>query len=134
MSDPTGTLATPIETLVRRRGKRPPLRALEAIAREHEVKALVMGLPLDPSGKETEWTATVRTVGDTLAERLEMPVYYIDERFTSALSERRIREMDLSAKKRRDKGLVDSMAAMNILQRHLDGGDSDAGDLNGGDS
>ena len=37
LSDPTGTLATPLQTIERRPGKRPPLKALEAIAREHEV-------------------------------------------------------------------------------------------------
>ena len=95
LSDPTGTLAGPLETVHRRRGKRPPLRRLEEIGRLHGVDRLVVGLPLDPEGNENPWCGEVRAMGDELAARMEIPVDYVDERFTSARAERAIRSIGL---------------------------------------
>lgn len=120
MSDPTGTIAQPLPTLKRRRGKRPPLKAITEIAAGHDVKALVMGLPLELSGEESDWTAEVRSVGDELGRRLDVPVYYIDERFTSARALKALAELGLSRTKRREKGRVDAAAAVLILQAWLD--------------
>lgn len=120
LSDPTGTLASPLEVVKRRAGKRPPLGALEAVARDHDVKMLVMGLPLSPSGEDTEWTREVRWVGEALAARLSIPVDFIDERFTSARAERAIRGLGLKKSRREDKSLVDAQAAVYILQAWLD--------------
>ncbi|GMV08111.1 MAG: putative pre-16S rRNA nuclease [Gemmatimonadota bacterium] len=120
MSDPTGTLASPLETVHRRAGKRPPLARLEEIARSHGVEALVVGLPLDLRGVETEWCAQVRVMGDELARRLGVPVAYVDERMTSVRAERSIRSAGLPKRKREDKARVDAGAATLILQAWLD--------------
>jgi len=120
LSDPTGTLASPLETVHRRAGKRPPLSRLEEIARAHGVEALVVGLPLDLQGNENEWCAQVRAVGDELARRLELPVTYVDERLTSVRAERALRASDLPKHKREDKARVDAAAAALILQAWLD--------------
>jgi len=120
VSDPTGTIAQPLPTLKRRRGKRPPLKAIVEVAAENEVRELVMGLPLALSGEETEWTAEVRSVGDELGRRLEVPVHYIDERFTSARAEKALAELGLSKTQRRQKERVDAAAAVLILQAWLD--------------
>lgn len=119
LSDPTGTLATPLETVVRRPGKRPPLARLEEVARGHDVAHLVVGLPLDLQGVETEWCEEVRKMGDELARRLDVPVTYVDERMTSVMAERTIRSMDLPKNRREEKGLVDAAAAALILQGWL---------------
>ena len=87
ISDPTGTFATPLPTLTRRRGKRPPMGALKALARDHGAIALVVGLPLAADGTETDWCAEVRRFGDRLGGSLELDVYYVDERMTSARAE-----------------------------------------------
>lgn len=121
LSDPTGTIATPLPTLRKRRGKRPPYGEIESIAEESEVEAVVMGLPLSPGGSETEWTATVRGVGDAIERRLEVPVHYVDERMTSARAERTVRKrMGLPKKERERKERVDAAAAVLILQSWLD--------------
>lgn len=120
LSDPTGTLASPLETVLRRAGKRPPLARLEEIARAHAVDGLVVGLPLDLRGNETEWCAQVRAMGDELARRLSLPVAYVDERLTSVRAERALRSSDLPKRKREDKARVDAAAAALILQAWLD--------------
>jgi putative holliday junction resolvase len=120
LSDETRTLASPLPTLKRRRGKRPPLKALEELAREHDVRALVFGLPLDLSGSETDWSREVREVGEALASRLQIPVDFVDERMTSVRAERAVRSSGLPLKKREEKGRVDRAAAVLILQGWLD--------------
>lgn len=120
VSDPTGTLARPLETVLRRAGKRPPLRRLEEIGRAHAVERLVVGLPLDLDGNETAWCGEVRAMGDTLAARMEIPVDYVDERFTSVAAERAVRSIGLPKHSREEKGRVDAAAAALILQGWLD--------------
>lgn len=121
LSDPTGTIASPLDTVQRRTGKRPPLHRLEGVARSHGVERLVVGLPLDRGGNETPWCREVRAMGDELARRLGLPVAYVDERMTSQRAERAVRALGLRKEQREDKGRVDAAAAALILQSWLDG-------------
>lgn len=120
LSDPTGTLASPLPTLKRRAGKRPPLAALAGIVESHAVEALVVGLPLTLKGEESAWTRTVRKVGDELSRRTGLPVHYMDERFTSVRAEKAVRSLGLPKNKREEKERVDAAAAVLILQGWLD--------------
>jgi len=120
VADPEGRIATPRETLARPRGKRPPYGAIAEVAREINAQGVVLGLPLAPSGAETEWCAEVRRFGDDLARRLKLPVVYQDERMTSARAEKALRAADLGRQRRQDKGIVDAAAATFILQAWLD--------------
>lgn len=121
LSDPTGTLASPLTTLRRRAGKRPPIGAIAELAREHQVEGIVMGLPLTLQGEEDDWCAEIRQVGEALARRTGLPVRWVDERFTTVQAERGIRSSGLSKTDREDKARVDAGAATVILQFWLDG-------------
>jgi putative holliday junction resolvase len=120
LSDETHRLASPLPTLRRRKGKRPPLGVLTELARTNEVEAVVFGLPLELSGEESAWTEEVRSVAEALGSRLEVPVYFVDERFTSVVAERQVRGRGLPRGKREEKDRVDQEAALLILQRWLD--------------
>ena len=120
VSDPTGTIATPLETLQRRAGKRVPLAKMETLARDLRVEHVVVGLPLDLKGEENAWCAEVRSAGEKLGERLRVPVSFVDERMTSVRAERAIRSMALPKQERERKGRVDAVAAQLILQAWLD--------------
>jgi putative holliday junction resolvase len=120
ISDPTRTIASPLPTLLRRRGKRPPIAALVRILQDHEADEVVLGLPLTPEGEENDWTAEVRSVGERLRERAGVPVHYVDERMTSARAERVVRSLGLSRSERERKDRIDAAAAVLILQAHLD--------------
>lgn len=121
VSDPTGTIATPLETLTRRRGKRPPVAAVVRLAREHGAVALVLGLPLTLEGEESEWTREVRAFGEAAGERAGVPVHFVDERLTSVRAERVVRGgLGLKRTQREEKGRVDQTAALLILQGWLD--------------
>lgn len=121
VSDPTRTLATPLPTLRRREGQRPPLKALEALGRDWNVVDIVVGLPLELSGEESDWTREVRRVGEALGARLGVPVHFEDERLTSVQAERAVRSLGLPKRQREQRERVDAGAAVLILQRWLDG-------------
>ena len=118
-SDPTRTIASPLTTVQRRAGKRPPFTELVALLREQEADEVVVGLPLDLGGDETAWTAEVRAFGDGLASRTGLPVHYMDERMTSVRAERAVRGMGLRRGEREQKERVDAAAAALILEGWL---------------
>ncbi len=120
LSDETGTLATPLTTLRRRPGKRPPLRRIEELVRSEHVQDIVVGLPIELSGDESSWTHEVRALATKLEERVGVPVHLVDERMSSVRAERAIRSAGGTRKKREDRSLVDSGAAAVILQDWLD--------------
>jgi len=120
ISDPSATIAQPLPTLERRRGKRPPAAAVLKLAEEYGAAGFVLGLPLTPQGEESEWTQEIRAFGDRLAERAGIPVHYVDERFTSVSAERAVRSLGLPRRERERKDRVDAAAAVLILQSFLD--------------
>jgi putative Holliday junction resolvase len=88
LSDPTGTLATPIEH-VDRPGTRKGLVRVADLAREREVGRIVVGLPIGLSGRDTDQTRETREWVDKLRERVKpIPVELYDERFTTAIAAR----------------------------------------------
>jgi putative Holliday junction resolvase len=87
VSDPTGTLATPLEPVLRpatRRG----LARLAELVRELAAERVVVGLPVSLSGRDSAQTAETRAFAARLRERLAVPVELYDERFTTRLAER----------------------------------------------
>jgi putative Holliday junction resolvase len=120
-SDASGTLASPVTTLVRRLNRRPPYRELVDLAREAEAEVLVMGLPLELDGSENAWCGEVRDAGEKIASRMELPLAFVDERLTSVQAEEAIRGAGLRRSDREDKARIDAAAAALILQSWLDG-------------
>ena len=120
LSDETATIASPLPTLKRRRGKRPPVAPVARLAEEHGVGEIVMGLPLTPEGEESEWTREIREFGRKLGQRTGCTVSFQDERMTSVRAERAVRSLGLSKQRREEKERVDAAAAVLILQAHLD--------------
>lgn len=89
LSDPTGTLVTPVEPIPRpstRRG----LEAIAALVREREVERVVVGLPLSLRGGDTEQTRQTREFASALSARLgaSVAVDMFDERFTTRIAAR----------------------------------------------
>ena len=117
ISDPSGTIASPAGVIVRRVGKRPPVAEIVRRAEALEARGFVLGLPLDGNGDETPRSHEVRRIADTLTERTGLPVELVDERYTTAVALRAVREMGGSTKGR--KGDVDALAATVLLQHAL---------------
>ncbi len=117
LSDPTGTIASPVGFIERRAGKRPPLTALLAKAKELGATLLVVGLPLDGNGAETPRTEEARRLAHELSTRSGLPARLVDERFTTSAALQAIAAMGGSTRGR--KGDVDAMAATLLLQHAL---------------
>jgi putative holliday junction resolvase len=109
ISDPSGTLATPVGAIERPDTK----KGLSAIARlvEHQgVERVVVGLPLTLKGEEGEQAAAARAFAQRLEGRLRVPVELHDERLTTRLAERTGGSED-----------ADSRAAAHLLESYLAG-------------
>jgi putative Holliday junction resolvase len=117
ISDPTGTIASPVGVIVRRTGKRPPVAEIIRRAEALEARGFVIGLPLDGNGDETARSTEARVVGGELAKRTGLPVEFIDERYSTAAALRAIHAMGGSTRGR--KGDVDALAASVFLQQAL---------------
>lgn len=117
ISDPTGTIASPAGAIVRRAGKRPPIAELVRRAETLEARGLVIGLPLDGDGNDTPRSMEVRAIAQELERRTGLAVELVDERYTTAIALRSIREMGGSTRGR--KGDVDALAASVLLQQVL---------------
>jgi putative Holliday junction resolvase len=87
VSDPTGTLATPVGIVERPDTKR-GLERVVALVREHDASVVVVGLPLSLAGGDSAQTVEARAFAARLRERLDVPVELYDERFTTTLAQR----------------------------------------------
>lgn len=117
ISDPTGTIASPAGAIERRAGKRAPVAELVRRATALEALGIVMGLPLDGNGDDTPRSIECRRVAHELARRTALPVALVDERFTTAVALRAVREM--GGKTRERKADVDALAATVLLQQAM---------------
>jgi len=88
VSDPTGTLATPLEPVLRPNTRKGFNRLLAAI-RAHAPARVVVGLPLSLSGADSAQTAEARAFAERLGGALDVPVELYDERFTTSLAQQR---------------------------------------------
>ena len=117
ISDPSGMIASPAGHILRRAGKRPPIAEVIRRAEALEAQGFVAGLPLDESGGETDRSREVRAVSVALQSRTGLPVILVDERYTTAIALRAVRELGGKTKDRA--GDVDSLAATVLLQHAL---------------
>jgi putative Holliday junction resolvase len=115
-SDPSGMLATPVETVARGDGD---LRRLAALAEELGVIEVVVGLPRSLSGGEGPAAAKVRAFAAQLARAVApVAVRLCDERLSTVSAEAVLRDQGRKGRKRR--AVVDQAAAVVILQHALD--------------
>lgn len=121
VSDGLGMMAHPVCT-VRREGVNKDVTKLLDIVAKWRVEHLVVGLPLELDGTEERSARLARQVGEALSERAELPVVYVDERFTSVEAERQLLSAGLRRAKRKE--VIDQQAAVLILKSWLDHGAS----------
>lgn len=108
ISDPSGTLATPLPTI-----EPPEARAVAELVAERGVERVVVGLPLHLSGEEGSQAALARSFCAELEALLEVPVETYDERLTTRMAE--------ASKRQGAEAPPDSLAAAHLLQAYLAG-------------
>lgn len=119
LSDPLGISAQGLQTL-QRTTIREDIAALEAIARQHDVKLILLGHPLNMNGTEGRQARYTSDFAERLTERTGLPVRFWDERMTSIEAGRVLRDSGISIEKRAK--AVDRLAAVILLASFLDSG------------
>jgi putative Holliday junction resolvase len=107
LSDPTGTLATPLAA-VERPATRKGLAALAALVRDNDVERVVVGLPLTLAGEEGRQARETREFVARLEDLVTVPIDLHDERLTTRQAERAGGGAD-----------ADSRAAAHLLEAYL---------------
>ena len=117
VSDPSGTLATPLEPIVRP-GTKVGLRQIAALAHELGAERIVVGLPVSLSGGDSAQTRETRQFAVRLRGVTRVPIELYDERFTTSLAQQAGGETSL-----------DSRAAAVLLDEwlHVQGRRADRG-------
>jgi putative Holliday junction resolvase len=108
ISDPTGTVARPVEVVERATTDAGLARIVELV-REHGVERVVVGLPLTLSGEHGEQAAATEEFVLLLRQTLDVPVESFDERFTT----------DLAEQAERPAHATDARAAAHLLSSYL---------------
>jgi putative Holliday junction resolvase len=107
VSDPSGTLATPL-AVVERPDTRKGLARIAALAGELEAERVVVGLPLTLAGDEGEQAGEARSFAESLRQRVQIPVDLYDERLTTRMAAATGGKAD-----------EDSVAAAHLLESYL---------------
>lgn len=118
LSDEGQVLASPLETLTRRAGKRFPMPRLLELVATHAPVGIVVGLPLTPEGDEGPSAVAARELAGSIEGRTHLPIELWDERMSTARALGAIREQGGSTRGRRED--VDALAAAVLLQHFLE--------------
>ena len=117
MSDPLGMTAQRLMVLQRDTAAA-DVEAVRDLVERHGASAVVMGLPMTLRGERGPQAQRVEAFAHALRQRLAVPVHFVDERFTTVQGTRALRETGVPARKQ--KPLIDQVAAQLILQHFLD--------------
>jgi putative Holliday junction resolvase len=120
LSDPTQTVASPLEVLQRQRNRVDDHKAIVDCATAHDARTIVVGLPLSLSGEAGPAARAVLDEVEALRTYAGagMRVEVYDERLTTVTAERSLREARMRREARRR--IVDKVAAAVMLQSYLE--------------
>lgn len=117
-SDPDGILATPVETVRRDRTDR-HIRRLVVLVKDLDAVEVVVGLPRTLAERSGPSAKDAVALADALAARIApTPVRLADERLTTVVAQRSLRDAGVRARGQRS--VIDQAAAVGILQNWLD--------------
>lgn len=115
VSDPSQTIAQPLQVVQRRRR---PGEAIAALIRVHEVGQIVIGRPLTLAGLAGPAVQATEAFVAELAPHIQIPWVWWDERLTTVAAERAMIEGGMRRLERRQS--IDKVAAALLLQSYLD--------------
>ena len=115
ISDPLFITAQPLHFLL---NDETLFERLAEIISEYVVSTIVLGLPLNAAGEDSAKCSEVRDFATQLETQFDCPIAFWDERFSTVAVNRHLIDADVSRKKRNS--IVDSQAAMFILQGYMD--------------
>ena len=118
LCDPEERVATPLTVVERSKSRSHDHANIARLVEEYGVEAVVVGLPLNMSGKVTAAAQSAKEETEQLRAALGIPVHLYDERLTTVTANRSLMEMEMKSDARRR--VVDKVAAAVMLQAYLD--------------
>ncbi len=117
VSDPLKLIASPLASIETHR----LIPFLQQYCKEETVEAFVLGKPIGLDGQDAPLLAAVVQIARQLAVIFpDKKIHWIDERFTSRIAEQAVARSGLNQKSRRNKSMVDRIAATVILQDFME--------------
>ena len=119
VSDLLGMMAQPLYTLTRKSTK-DAINEIAEIIQKEDIKQVVVGLPKNMDSNEGIQAKRTRDFSQLLLEKTNsnIEIIYCDERLTSKMAKQSLSHMKLA--KTKEKKLIDTAAAVHILQGYLD--------------
>ena len=118
VSDSLRMIATPVEIITRGKKLRPALTRLFDIYDDRACSGLIMGLPLNLDGTAGTRVQAAKALAHNILQFRDVPLFFQDERLSSAEAERVMLAADLTRARRAE--TIDASAAAIILQTALD--------------
>jgi putative holliday junction resolvase len=115
--DPSRTWISPLETF-QRRTEALETRHFVKLTQENQILGWVVGLPIHCDGRDSVKAREARAFAAWLSETTQRPVRFVDERYSTALANRLLRELELTHKQRKKQ--LDKIAAHIILEAYLE--------------
>ncbi|UWQ51250.1 Holliday junction resolvase RuvX [Leisingera caerulea] len=117
VSDRIGAVATPLETVKRKKFSIDAARLLEII-KARDISGILLGLPRNMDGSEGPRCQSTRAFARNLMQLTDLPISFWDERLSTVAAEKALLEADTTRKRRAE--VIDHVAASYILQGALD--------------
>ncbi len=116
ISDPLGIIPQGLGVF-ENKGRKEFLELIKKIINNYSIRGFVLGLPISLKGKDTQRSLKIKKIGMILERNFSLPVYFIDERFSTAEVERILIQGDV--KRDRRKIIKNQQSAIIILNKFL---------------
>ncbi len=117
LSDYTNTIATPLCVIDVQ--KSDPIKEIDNIVKEHDIKKIVVGMPINMNGTIGERANITKEFIERLANAVDIEIVEWDERLSTKFSDRVLNKAKVKGRKKK-KNVIDKIAATFILQGYLD--------------
>lgn len=116
ISGPLGTLCSPLSTVDTKK----IYSEIESRIEEYDVSKIVVGWPINEDGSQQEITRTVEDFIGRLRKKVDIEIVAWDERYSSMRARAMLKDSGASKKRRNQRGTVDAIAAVVILEEYLE--------------
>ena len=115
ITDSQKSIAFPLKTV----GNKEIISFLKTLFINEDIECIVLGDPKTKKNKNNELIKDLMKFHNKIKSEFNIPVHFIDERFTSKIAFRIILDSNIKKMKRRDKSLIDKVSASLILETYL---------------
>jgi putative Holliday junction resolvase len=119
ISDPTGTIASPL-TVIKHVSRPVDAATIAELASQYQVGLIVLGNSLDEEGLPTPHSRLAERLAEAIRQQCDIPLAMWDESFSTQTA--RQARIDMGVRRGKRSGHLDELAATVILQSYLDAG------------